>query len=265
MNIPYFHVDAFSSEPFKGNPAAVCILSDWPADRMLQKIAAENNLSETAFLVPVSPGNYELKWFSPTMEIDLCGHATLASGFVLFNYYDQEHQVLRFQTASGELAVEKSADLLSMDFPARLPVAVTPPDILAEALGVEASEVLESRDLLAVFDDEGIIRNMQPDFEKLQKITSHFAVIVSAPGQSCDFVSRFFAPKAGINEDPVTGSAHCTLIPYWAARLNKNTLHALQLSSRKGELFCQYQQDRVKISGHAALYARGEIYISQNP
>ena len=261
MKIPFFQVDAFSSKAFGGNPAAICILNSWLNNDVLQKIASENNLSETAFLVSTSPGNYELKWFTPTIEIDLCGHATLASAFVLFEYYDQGKTNLKFQTASGELSVQKAANLLSMKFPARPPVEANPPEILTETLGVEASYVLESRDLLAVFEDENTIQNMTPDFNKIKKIKSHFGVIASAPGKLTDFVSRFFAPNAGVNEEPVTGSAHCTLIPYWAKRLNKNKLHAYQLSSRKGELFCGYSGDQVSIAGHSVLFAKGEIYI----
>jgi len=261
MRIPFFQVDAFTSNVFGGNPAAICILETWLENDVLQKIAKENNLSETAFLVPESPGNYELKWFTPTIEIDLCGHATLASAFVLFEYYDQGRTNIKFQTASGELSVKKDENMLSMNFPARPPVKADPPELLTEALGVEASYVLESRDLLAVFEDENTIQNMKPDFDKIKKIKSHFAIIVSAPGERSDFVSRFFAPNAGINEDPVTGSAHCTLIPYWAKRLNKNNLHAFQLSNRKGEIFCEYSGERVSISGHSTLFAKGEIYI----
>lgn len=261
MKIPFFQVDAFSSKAFGGNPAAICVLNSWLDNDVLQKIAAENNLSETAFLVPASTGNYELKWFTPTIEIDLCGHATLASAFILFEYFDHDKLVLKFQTASGELSVEKSENMLSMNFPARPPVEIKPPEILTEALGVEASYVLESRDLLAVFEDENTIQNMTPDFDKIKKIKNHFAVIVSAQGENSDFVSRFFAPNAGVNEDPVTGSAHCTLIPYWAKRLGKNKLHAYQLSKRRGELFCEYMEGRVRISGHSTLYAKGEIYI----
>ena len=261
MKIPFFQVDAFSSKAFGGNPAAICILNSWLDNNVLQKIAAENNLSETAFLVPASPGIYELKWFTPTVEIDLCGHATLASAFVLFKYYDQDKALIKFQTASGELSVKKSDNLLSMNFPARPPIENIPPEILNEALGVKASYVLESRDLLAVFEEESTIQKMKPDFDKIKEIKSHFAVIVSAPGENSDFVSRFFAPNAGVNEDPVTGSAHCTLIPYWANRLNKNKLHAYQLSSRKGELFCEYSGDRVSISGHSTLFAKGVIFI----
>ena len=261
MKIPFFQVDAFSKKAFGGNPAAVCILNSWLNKDVLQKIAAENNVSETAFLVPRSSGNYDLKWFTPAIEVDLCGHATLASAFILFKYYDHDKTSLRFQTVSGELSVEKIGELLSMDFPARPPVETKPPEILSEALGVEASYVLESRDLLAVFEEENAIQSMTPDFDKIKKIKSHFAVIVSAPGKNSDFVSRFFAPNAGVNEDPVTGSAHCTLIPYWAKRLNKNKLHAYQLSSRKGELFCEHSGDRVIISGHSTLFVKGEIYI----
>ena len=261
MKIPFFQVDAFSSKAFGGNPAAICVLNCRLDNDVMQKIAEENNLSETAFVVPISTGNYELKWFTPTIEIDLCGHATLASAFVLFEYYDQDKTALKFQTASGELSVEKSAKLLSMNFPARPPVGVNLPGILAEALGAEPSYVLESRDLMAIFEDENTIQNMTPDFDKIKNIKSHFAVIVSAPGKRSDFVSRFFAPNAGVNEDPVTGSAHCTLIPYWAKRLNQKKLHAFQLSSRRGEIFCEYLGDRVSISGHSTLFAKGEIYI----
>ena len=261
MKIPFFQVDAFSNTVFGGNPAAVCILNSWLDNDMLQKIAAENNLSETAFLVPKTSGSCELKWFTPTIEMDLCGHATLASAFILFKYYHKDKSVLNFKTASGALSVEKSGDLLYMNFPAWSPVETTPPEILAEAIGVEPISVLESRDLLAVFQDENTIQSMTPDFHKLKKITTHFGVIVSAPGKKADFVSRFFAPNAGVNEDPVTGSAHCTLIPYWAKRLNKSKLHAYQLSSRKGEVFCENSGDRVTIAGHSVLFAKGEIYI----
>ena len=261
MKIPFFQVDAFSSRAFGGNPAAVCVLESWLDQEVLQNIAAENNLSETAFLVPVSPGNYDLKWFTPAVEMDLCGHATLASAFILFKYFDQDLSMLHFKTASGQLSVEKSDELLSMDFPARPPVETVAPQFLTEALGVEARYVLESRDLLVVFENEDIIQNMSPDFDTIKKIKSHFAIIVTAPGNNSDFVSRFFTPNAGINEDPVTGSAHCTLIPYWAKRLGKNTMHAYQLSSRKGELFCEYSGERVKISGYSTLFAKGEIHL----
>lgn len=261
MKIPLFHVDAFSSRAFGGNPAAVCILDAWPETELLQSIAAENYLPETAFIVPAAGGQYELRWFTPTVEVDLCGHATLASAFVLFVHLDRDEEALRFQTASGELSVSRADGLLSLDFPSREPTEAEPPRGLAEALGAEPGSVLEARDLLAVFQDEATIRGMAPDFERLKSIESHFAVIVTAPGKNSDFVSRFFAPNAGIDEDPVTGSAHCSLIPYWAKRLGKERLHAFQLSQRGGELFCQYRGDRVGISGRATLFARGEINI----
>lgn len=261
MNIPFFQIDAFSKKIFGGNPAAICVLESWLDYNVLQSIAAENNLSETAFLVPKSKGRYYLRWFTPTVEIDLCGHATLASAFVIFSFIDSSLSFVDFETASGLLSVAISDKLLSMDFPTRTPVPIDIPPILSQALGAEPFEVLKSRDLLAVFKDESVIRDMNPDFDKLKQIKDVFAIIVTARGENSDFVSRFFAPNAGILEDPVTGSAHCTLIPYWADRLKKNQLHAIQLSKRGGELFCENVGDRVRISGHAVLYAKGELHL----
>lgn len=261
MNIPFYQVDAFTSKIFGGNPAAVCLLASWLDDDLLQAIAAENNLSETAFLVPTTEGRYGLRWFTPTVEVDLCGHATLASAFVIFSFIDSQLPAVLFETAGGLLSVAKSGELLVMDFPARKPVPAAVPPLLAQALGAEPLEVLRSRDLVAVFGDESVIREMRPDFDKLKQIPDAFAVIVTAPGTAADFVSRFFAPNAGIPEDPVTGSAHCTLIPYWAGRLKKNALHALQLSPRGGELFGEQAGDRVLISGQAVLYAKGELSV----
>jgi PhzF family phenazine biosynthesis protein len=260
MKIPFFHVDAFTKEVFRGNPAAICLLEAWPDEQTLLNIAAENNLSETAFLVPKSSGRYGLRWFTPALEMDLCGHATLASAFVLFAYYDRELTTLNFETASGLLTVEKSNDLLAMDFPARKAAPTKVPPILAEALGATPVEVFQSRDLMAVFETESVIANMAPDIDKIRRLDA-FAVIVTGPGRQVDFVSRFFAPKAGAPEDPVTGSAHCTLIPYWAERLGKKELHARQLSRRGGELFCRHIGDRVRIAGHAVLFAKGEIHL----
>jgi PhzF family phenazine biosynthesis protein len=236
-------------------------LESWLDDTLLQGIATENNLSETAFFVPKSPGQYDLRWFTPTVEVDLCGHATLASAFVIFAFLDQDLTSVGFETASGHLSVTKSGDLLAMDFPARVPKPIECPANLSEALGAEPVEVLASRDLLAVYTNEAIIKAITPDFDKLIQIKDTFAVMVSAPGDNCDFVSRFFAPQAGIPEDPVTGSAHCTLIPFWAARLGKTKLHARQVSKRGGELFCEQLDDRVRIAGHSVLYAQGEIYL----
>jgi PhzF family phenazine biosynthesis protein len=261
MKIPLYQVDAFTRKVFGGNPAAVCILESTLNDETLQYIAAENNLSETAFLVEKTRGQYELRWFTPTMEVDLCGHATLASAFVLFSFIDSSLSSIDFKTASGILTVAKSGDLLSMDFPARKPVPAESPEYLSEALGIEPGEVLKSRDLLAVYKDESMIKDMNPDFGLLKQIHDAFAVIITAPGKNSDFVSRFFAPKAGIPEDPVTGSAHCTLIPYWSERLKKQKLHAFQVSKRGGELFCEDLGERVRIAGHSVLYSKGEIYL----
>ncbi len=262
MKIAFYQVDAFSRKVFGGNPAAVCLLESWLPDDVLQSISAENNLPETAFLVLKSKGRYDLRWFTPTVEIDLCGHATLASGFVIFSFVDSTLTSVDFDTASGLLSVAKSGDLLSMDFPARKPEPAKASPLLSEALGAEPLEVLKARDLMAVFKDETVIKGMNPDFEKLKQIPDAFAVIVTAPGEESDFVSRFFAPKAGIPEDPVTGSSHCTLIPYWSEKLNTSHLHAYQLSQRGGELFCEHLNDRVRISGHAVLYAAGELHLS---
>ncbi len=261
MNIPFYQVDAFTRTIFGGNPAAVCVLESWPDNTTLQDIAAENNLSETAFLVEHSRGRYALRWFTPTVEIDLCGHATLASAFVLFSFIDDGLPSVDFITASGLLSVARSGELLSMDFPARPPQPTVTPGVLSRALGAEPLTVLQSRDLLAVFQDEAVIQNMQPDFDLLKQLTDVFAVIVTAPGEKSDFVSRFFAPNAGIPEDPVTGSAHCTLVPYWSDRLKKTKLHAFQLSKRRGELFCEDLGDRVRIAGYAVLYAKGELHL----
>ena len=260
MNIPFYQVDAFTDKVFGGNPAAVCLLDQWPEDRVLQRIAAENNLSETAFLVGAG-ADYDLRWFTPTLEIDLCGHATLASAFVIFNFLVPDIAAVRFQTASGELRVAKSGDLLEMDFPARKAEKRGPVSGLADALGVPPAEIYGARDILAVFETEAQVRKMLPDFAALEKIKEAFAVIVTAPGEKVDFVSRFFAPNAGIPEDPVTGSAHCTLVPYWSARLGKKKLHALQVSARGGELFCEDRGERVSMAGRAVLFARGELIL----
>ena len=261
MKIPFYQVDAFSSKIFSGNSAAVCILESWLDTNVLQSIAEENNLSETAFLVPKSRGRYELRWFTPTIEVDLCGHATLASAFVIFSFVDTTLTSIDFETASGLLSVARSGPLLSMDFPSRRPEPAEKSPLIAQALGAEPLEVLKSRDLLVIFENESTVRNMKPDFDKLKQIRDAFAIIVTAKGEKSDFVSRFFAPNAGVSEDPVTGSAHCTLIPYWSERLGKNKLHAFQLSERGGELFCENVRDRVRISGHAVIYAKGELFL----
>ncbi|NOX90521.1 MAG: PhzF family phenazine biosynthesis protein [Calditrichaeota bacterium] len=261
MRISFFQVDAFTSTVFGGNPAAVCLLNSWLDDQILQNIAAENNLSETAFIVRKSKALYELRWFTPTIEVDLCGHATLAAAFAVFSFVDSNLREIEFKTASGKLTVTKEDGLLSMDFPARKPIEAEIPPTLIRALGKKPVSVLKSRDLLVVFEDEADILEIAPDFELLKQIDEALGIIITAPGKKSDFVSRFFAPKAGIPEDPVTGSAHSTLIPYWAERLNKERLYALQLSKRGGELFCENKGNRVKISGNAVLYAKGEIFV----
>jgi len=261
MRVALYQVDAFASQIFSGNPAAVCLLDSWIEDRLLQSIAMENNLSETAFLVRNGEG-FDLRWFTPTTEVALCGHATLASAHVLFACRKWPAKEIRFQTRrSGQLIVSRRDDLLEMDFPARPPHSRTPPAGIEEALGVSPVAVLGSaEDILVVLDSEQAVREAQPDFRALEGVECR-GTIVTARGTRSDFVSRFFAPRVGVPEDPVTGSAHCVLIPYWANLLHKKELHALQLSKRGGELFGVDAGDRVKISGKAVLYLEGTITI----
>jgi len=259
MKLQIFQVDAFTSKPFGGNPAAVVPLAKWLPVDVLQSIALENNLSETAFFVK-REDLYELRWFTPTFEIDLCGHATLASAFVLNELLGETAEVLKFQTKSGLLTVEKENDRLVLDFPARPPAACEIPVGLIEAIGKTPREILKSRDYFMVYETEEEIRQIAPDFAALLKIDTH-AVIVTAKGTDSDFVSRFFAPEVGVFEDPVTGSAHCTLIPYWAEKLGKTLMFARQVSARGGELFCELVGDRVTIGGDAVLYLKGEINV----
>ena len=259
MKLNVFQVDAFTRSAFGGNPAAVVPLEAWLADETMQSIALENNLSETAFFVRVDDG-YELRWFTPTFEIDLCGHATLATAFVIFTILGSEEKVLNFETKSGLLTVEKVGERLVLDFPSRPATTCEVPAGLIDAIGKEPKEILRSRDYLLVYETEADILAIEPNFAELLKINTH-AVIVTAQGDSSDFVSRFFAPEVGVFEDPVTGSAHCTLIPYWAEKLGKTEMFARQVSARGGELFCELKGDRVKIGGNATLYLKGEIYI----
>lgn len=256
--IPYFEVDAFANQLFRGNPAGVCPLEKWLDDTLMQSIAAENNLSETAFFVP-SGNDYELRWFTPTVEIDLCGHATLASAFILFSELGYRGDSVRFHSKSGPLMVLRSGDVLTLDFPSRPPGPCVVPEALIRGLGKKPNETLKARDYFAIFAKSDDVRSLLPDFNLLGTLDAK--VIVTAPGTDSDFVSRFFAPTAGVNEDPVTGSAHCTLIPYWARRLGKTKLFARQLSKRGGEIFCEDAGDRVRIGGNAVLYSRGEIEL----
>ncbi len=257
--IPIYQVDAFTSAVFSGNPAAVCPLETWLPDDQLQAIATENNLSETAYFVRNGNG-FHLRWFTPGCEVDLCGHATLASAYVLFNELGERGDALRFHTLSGELLVRRDGDLFALDFPARPPAPVGPNPALLAALGGTPQNLLAARDYLVRYETADQVRALTPDMQALAKI-DRFAVIVTAPGTDCDFVSRFFAPAKGVPEDPVTGSAHCTLIPYWANQLGKTEFHARQVGRRGGELFCKLNGDRVEIAGRAAPFLRGTIQL----
>lgn len=257
MRLPLYQIDAFASEVFHGNPAAVCPVEAWPADDVLQGIAEENNLSETAFFLREGEG-YHLRWFTPVQEVDLCGHATLAAAYVILEYLEPARQRVAFRTRSGRLEVARDGARLAMDFPARPPEPCEAPEALLEGLGPPPAAVLRSRDYLVVYESEQEIRALAPRMDLLAPVDW---VIVTAPGRKCDFVSRFFAPGAGIPEDPVTGSAHCTLIPYWSARLGKPDLYARQLSPRGGELWCEHHGDRVRIAGHAVRYLEGTITL----
>ena len=258
MRLPIYQIDAFTARVFSGNPAAIVPLESWLPDATMQAIAAENNLSETAFFVPQGD-DYGLRWFTPSVEVDLCGHATLASAHLVFSKLAPSRDQIRFMTKSGPLIVTRDGERLVLDFPARPPVSCSAPG-LAEALGRSPIAVLGARDYLAVFEREDDVRALAPNMGKIAAL-DRFAVIVTAPGDTCDFVSRFFAPAKGVPEDPVTGSAHCTLIPYWAKRLRKAKLLARQLSARGGELVCEDRGERVIIAGRAALYLEGAIHV----
>lgn len=257
MRIKQYQVDAFANRAFEGNPAAVCPLEHWLDDAQLQAIAEENNLSETAFFVS-SDNGFKLRWFTPVEEVDLCGHATLAAAHVLFQILGYSGSSLRFDTRSGPLFVNKQGDLLQIDLPASPPTHCEAPAALIKGLGVQPIEVLAASDYLVVFDSETTIRAIQPDPHQLSQLDLQ-GIIITAPGDEVDFVSRFFAPQLGIPEDPVTGSAHCVLTPYWADKLNKNLLSAKQVSKRGGSLTCELQADRVLLSGSAVIFMEAEI------
>jgi PhzF family phenazine biosynthesis protein len=259
MEIETFYIDAFTSERFTGNPAMVCPLNRWLEADIMQKIAAEFAVSETAFIVG-HDNTFKIRWFSPTVEIDLCGHATLATAHVLFNHKNCHSQVIEFTSMSGTLLVHKEGNLLQLDFPARPAAACPVPSGLEEALGHPFSEVQAvDRDYLVVYPSESIVRHLTPDTSLLEKLDK--SVIVTAPGEKADFVSRYFAPLLGIPEDPVTGSAHCTLIPYWSKKLGKKEMKANQVSARGGTLYCRDEGDRMKIGGQAVTYLQGRIII----
>jgi PhzF family phenazine biosynthesis protein len=259
VKIPLYQIDAFTSRVFAGNPAAVCPLEKWLQEDLMQDIAMENNLSETAFFVPLDQG-YHIRWFTPASEVDLCGHATLASAYVLFTYLDPTMTRVTFQSRSGLLTVSRQDDLLAMDFPSQPPKPSKAPEDLLEGLGRKPLEVHCSEDYFLVFSSEKEIVAMEPDMTRLKKVDKR-GIIVTAKGNEADFVSRFFAPKYGIAEDPVTGSAHCALVPFWAKKLGKKELLAHQVSKRGGELFCKDQGERVVISGRAVAYMQGVITV----
>ncbi len=261
MKLKLYQVDAFTDKLFHGNPAAVCILENRLDEELMQKIALENNLSETAFVVPKN-GEYEIRWFTPATEVELCGHATLASAHVLFNHLNISTNDITFHSRErGSLNVQKEGDSLTLDFPTDNCAEVEIPSGMADAIGAEPVEAFKGdTDYLLIYESEDVIRNINPDFNKLLKVDAR-GVIVSAAGKNCDFVSRFFGPRCGINEDPVTGSAHTTLTPVWGNKLGKTILTAKQLYARGGDLVCEYANDRVKITGKAVTYMIAEIDI----
>ena len=259
MKLNIYQVDAFSENVFEGNPAAVCPLKEWIADNLLQKIAEENNLSETAFFVAEKDG-FRLRWFTPEDEVDLCGHATLATAHVIFKHLEHIKESVCFYTKSGELEVSRSSLGYSMSFPATQIKPVEPPKGLLEAIGVDSAKTLSGFDDIVVLENQAQVQSLSPDFAKLMELESR-GVVVTAVGDETDFVSRCFFPKLRVNEDPVTGSAHCELAPYWAGQLNRNNLVGKQLSKRTGVVHCEVVDDRVILSGHAVDYMSGEITI----
>lgn len=259
MKLTIYQVDAFSDKVFEGNPAAICPLNEWISDENMQNIAMENNLSETAFFTQ-NGDVFDLRWFTPTNEVDLCGHATLASAHIIFNHLNYDEKCIRFNTKSGELKVYKHKNKLLMDFPAVFSEKITPPKYLFKALGIEEAEVYKSDDYMVVLDNENAVLNINPDYNLLASIQTR-GIIVTSVSEEFDFVSRFFAPAIGVPEDPVTGSAHTKLVPYWSKKLGKKELYAKQLSQRGGVLWCKMKENRVEIEGSAVTYLIGEIHI----
>jgi PhzF family phenazine biosynthesis protein len=259
MELTLYQIDAFASKPFEGNPAAVCPLDEWLPDKIMQSIAQENNLSETAFFIPTGDG-FHIRWFTPTCEVDLCGHATLAAAYVLFNILGHKSDKIKFNSKSGMLAVTKDDERLVMDFPAQPPVLCDIPKEIVEAFDVAPIECLKSEDFIVVFKNEIDIESANPDFEQLKKLDLR-GVIITAKSSRYDFIARFFAPKYGVPEDPVTGSAYTQLAPYWASKIGPKRFSVKQVSSRGGELSCEIVDDRVLISGKAIKYLEGKIKI----
>ena len=259
MRLPVYQVDAFASRVFAGNPAAVMPLESWLPDATLQAIAAENNLSETAFVVREGQA-WRLRWFTPGVEVALCGHATLATALVMRDRLKLWRDKIAFETKSGTLVVSEDGERLALDFPSQPPKPVEAPEGLDAALGAKTLEVLQEIDLICVLASAREVRELKPDTRALARIEAR-GIIVTAPGEDCDFVSRFFAPRVGVDEDPVTGSAHCKLIPYWSKRLGKTELFARQVSARGGELWCVDRGARVTIAGHGVMFLEGTIEI----
>jgi PhzF family phenazine biosynthesis protein len=262
MTIDIYQIDAFTTQLFQGNPAAVCPLKEWLPFDMLLNIAKENNLAETAYFVHKHDNVFHLRWFTPEIEMDLCGHATLASAYVISECMDYEFDTIVFETLSGDLIVKKTGDQLEMSFPLRPPEFTTLPEIIKNSLNMYPKEVLKARDYLLVYNSEKDILRLKVNAAILDKINlDPRGIIVTAKGNNSDFVSRFFTPGAAVFEDSVTGSAHCTLVPFWAERLNKTTLHARQVSQRGGDLYCKLENKRVFIKGSAIKYLQGQIDI----
>lgn len=259
MQIHYYQIDAFASEVFSGNPAGVCPLDEWLDDPLLQSIAAENNLSETAFFVRETDG-LRIRWFTPAAEVDLCGHATLAAAYVIFNHIQPELSAIEFLSRSGILKVRRDGEFLVLDFPSQPPKECEVPQEILDAIPIAPIEVLASEDYFVVLPNESDLAELEPDLDLLKKLGLR-GVIFTAPGNEVDFVSRFFAPNYGITEDPVTGSAHCALTPYWSERLGRTALTARQLSKRGGELRCRHLGNRTEISGRAVGFMRGTIEV----
>ncbi len=257
----YFVVDAFAENVFGGNPAGVCVLEEPISSQLMQKIAAENNLSETAFVYKKELGKYDLKWFTPKAEIDLCGHATLGTAFVIANYVDTGVFEMKFSTLSGILTVARRGDLLEMDFPSRMPKEISVTEEMVKAIGRKPLAAYLSRDLILLLEDEKAVAQLDPDFQRVLELQEGLGVVVTAKGENYDFVSRCFFPKLGVNEDPVTGSAHSSLIPFWAKKLDKESMVARQVSQRSGKLHCKNAGERVLIRGRAVLYLKGEIFV----
>jgi PhzF family phenazine biosynthesis protein len=261
MKIPLFQVDAFAEHIFEGNPAAVCPLNEWLDDALMQTIAEENNLSETAFFVATKKG-FHIRWFTPVAEVDLCGHATLASAYVVFNYLNYSLDEICFESKSGDLFVKKSGDLIEMSFPAQMPIVCEFPPEIDQLFNIKPIACLKAEDYLFVFESEQSIIDIEPNFEAMKMLDLR-GVLITAVSEQYDFVTRFFAPKLGVNEDPVTGSAYTKLAPYWADKLAKNKFKAKQLSNRSGVVYCENKGKRVLVSGSAVMYMQGEIQISK--